>query len=47
MSIIGLGFIWNLARLALFLAPVAAMIHTHDMTVRAYPNLGRPIFFKN
>jgi hypothetical protein len=26
---------------------IGSMIFTHDETVKAYPHLGQPIFFKN
>lgn len=47
LSIIGLGFIWSILSLAIMAAPIASLIHTHDLTVKAYPHLGQPIFFKN
>lgn len=47
LSIVGLGFLWSILSLALMVAPIGSLIHTHDMTVKAYPHLGQPIFFKN
>lgn len=42
----GLWFIWQLTYLIRLLVHPLAMIHTHDATVKAFPNLGQPILFK-
>jgi len=47
MTIFGLGLLSSLVGLVLSVAPFASLIHTHDMTVKAYPHLGKPIFFKS
>ncbi len=36
-----------LLRLVQLVAHFGMLIYTHDETVRAYPHLGNPIFFKN
>ena len=46
-AIIGVGFVASLPGFLFPLASVASLIHTHDVTVKAYPHLGQPIFFKN
>lgn len=47
MAFAGLGFLSKLVGLVLTVAPAASLIYTHDMTVKAYPHLGKPIFFKS
>lgn len=47
MAFVGLGMLSSLVGLVLSAAPVASLIYTHDVTVKEYPHLGKPIFFKN